>query len=113
MLAFDPGEIDLRVDQGGVLPLGICALAAERGKASDAGRRQTACDRGIRGQTRDSNGVVADGQRELAGLGAREAEAGIHDFVRTKKTSVPQSYLLIENTDRAVGLAVKRERESR
>src|SRR5258705_2534541 len=113
MLAFDPGEVDLRVDQGRVLPLGICALAAEGGEAGDARGGQAACDGGIRGQTGDSNGVVANGQRELASLGAREAEAGINDFVRTKQTRVPKSHLLIENTDRAVGLAVKGEREGR
>src|ERR1700716_3470560 len=103
MLSFDPGEVDLRVDQGGVLPLGICALAAERSKASDACGGQAACDGGIRGQTGDSNGVVADGQRELAGLGAREAEAGINDFVRTKQKGVTQSSPLIENPDPGVG----------
>src|ERR1700680_468035 len=113
MLALDPGEVNLRVDQGWILPLRIRALAAKGGEAGDASGRQAACDGGIRGETGDGNCVVADGQRELASLGAREAEAGINDFVRTKQTRVPKSHLLIENTDRAVGLAVKGEREGR
>src|SRR5260370_12021135 len=99
MLAFDPGEVDLRVEQGRILPLGIRALAAEGCEAGDAGGRQAACDGRIRWQTGDSNGAVADGQRELASLGAREAETDDDDFIRTKQARIPKSHPPTDNTN--------------
>ena len=42
VLSLHPGEVDLRIEQGGILPLWVGALAPERAEAGDAGRGQTA-----------------------------------------------------------------------
>ena len=81
VLALDPGEVDLGIEQRRILPLRIGALAAEGSEAGDADGGQTAGDDGVGGQAGDGDGVVADGEGVLAGLGAGEAEAGIEDLV--------------------------------
>ena len=54
-------------------------------------------------------GVIADGEVILAGLGAVEAEARIEDLVRAEEAGVAEGDLLVEDADVAVGLAVERE----
>ncbi len=108
VFAFDPGEVDLGIEQGGVLPLGVGALTAEGGEAAaDAGGGKSAGDGGVGGKARDGDGVVADGERELAGFGTREAQACIEDLVGAHEVGVAEGDLLIEDADGAVGLAVE------
>ena len=113
MVALDQGEVDLGVEQRGVLELGIGALTAKAGEAGDAGGGQAAGDGGIGGQAGDGEGGAADGGGELAGLGAGDADAGVEDLIRAEEAGVAEDGLLVEHADAAVGLAVERQRQSR
>ncbi len=106
-----PGEVDLGVNQGRILPLGIGALTAEAGEAGDADGGQAAGDDGIGGgQAGDVvEGGIADGEVIFSGLGAVEAEADIEHLVRPDEAGVTEGNLLVEDTDVAVGLAVERD----
>ncbi len=87
VLALDPGEVDLGVEQGGVLPLGIGALTAEAGEAGDADGGQTAGDDGVAGSGRPGmllKAVLPMERLIFAGLGAVEAEAHVEDLVRRR-----------------------------
>ena len=114
VVALHPGEVDLWVDEGRILPLGVGALATEAGEAGDADGRQAAGDDGVAGgQAGDVVEVgVADGEVELAGLGAVETEAGIEDLVGTEEVGVAEGDLLVEDADVAVGLAVEGDRNA-
>ena len=116
VLAPHPGEVDLRVDQGRILPLRVCALAAKTGEAGDADRRlEPPATTGLLGSPGMKPGWlggecrVADGEVELAGLRAIQAEAGIDHLVGSEKIGVTQGDLLVEDSYIAVGLAVRGE----
>src|SRR6202034_3809959 len=109
--ALYPGEVDLRIDQGRVLPLGIGALAAEAGKSRDPDGGQPARNDSVGGWQAGDVVEVSVSDREVifAGLGAIEAEAGIEDLAGADEPGITEGYLLIENADVAVGLAVQRD----
>lgn len=113
--ADDPGEVDLGVEQGGILELRIGGLTAEGAKASaDGGGGNAAGDSGIGRKTGEAEaGILADGERELAGLGAREAKAGIEQLVGSNDAGPADGDLLIQNALLAVGVAVDDGSEER
>ena len=85
-------------------------------KSGDADGGQTAGDYRVGGKAGDEAGLagggergVADGEIELAGLGAIEAEADVEDFVGAEQVGVAERDLLVEDADGAVGLAVERD----
>ncbi len=109
VVAPDPGEVDLRVDEGRILPLGVGALTAEAGEASDPDGGETAGYDGVVGRKAGDvvEGSVSDGEVVLAGLSAVETEADIQDLVRAEETGVAKGDLLIKDADVAIGLAVE------
>ena len=63
-------------------------------------------------QAGESECGVADGEVELTGLGAIEAEAGIEDLVGAEEVGIAKGDLLVEDADVAIGLAVERNRNA-
>jgi hypothetical protein len=82
MLALDPGEVHLGIEQGRILPLRVGGLAAEGGEAGDGDLGQAALDAV---GTVCSPGMVKSFwpiERVIfAGLGARKAEARVQHLV--------------------------------
>jgi len=93
-----------------VLPLRIGALTPERSETRDAhGRHPPAMNVGHPGG-RNGEVVLANRERVLSGLGLREPESRIHNLVGAEKMRVAERNLLVQDADRAVRLAVQRER---
>ena len=115
VVALHPREVDLGVDECRILPLRVGALATEAGEASDPDGWQTSGYHGVvSGQAGDVvEGGVSDGQVELAGLGAVEAEADVEDLGPAEEAGVAEGDLLIEDADVAIGLAVEGDGNAR
>ncbi len=96
-------------------PLRVGALAAEASEAArDSDGGETPGDDGVvGGKTRNVvEGSISNGEVILAGLGAVEAEADIEDFIGAEEAGVAEGDLLVEDTNVAVGLAIKGDRNA-
>ena len=108
--ALDPGEVQLGIGKGRVLPLRVGALTAEGSKSTgDSDGRQSAGDAADGRQARDGarwKRSTADRVSPLAGPCAGDGQACIDELVGAERVVVTRGDLLIVNENVAVGLHV-------